>query len=202
MRFTTPPRICVAAAGISMLVLTGCSGESSPATTSTSTVTTTPSSSHSTSDAPSTSSAADNSPTAAPSSTSAPAGPEETSTPVDPARFAASAIFPEQPGLMFTTTRGDYCEMHPAGPDQPQAQTLCRLNASTSTANALRLSPTSGGVAEVNRPLGAFEGTQVLEAGQSLTFEGMTCTVTPEVDIHCTAGEHHIRVGVDDYEAY
>lgn len=126
----------------------------------------------------------------------------ESAVTVDASRFSAQQIYPMQPGLMFTTARGDYCEMFPAGDHSPQPTTLCSLRDGGADANALKLTPEAASVTLVNRPMAAAQGTQVLNPRERLVFEGMSCSVTTEDEVLCETGDHRIRIGDGDYEAY
>ncbi|MBZ8177178.1 hypothetical protein GP475_05415 [Corynebacterium poyangense] len=113
--------------------------------------------------------------------------------------FAAYHIYPEQKGYMFTTTRGDYCELHPTTKDNNEASALCRLDLPAS-GNALSINRQDGArVIQANRPLSAQPGVKTLQPGQYLELDGIRCGVTQDQEVKCQLDEHSFSFNQEAY---
>ena len=117
-------------------------------------------------------------------------------TQVDPAPYASSHIFPQQPGFQFTGPDGIYCEVY----GQPEgmvaeATAMCTYSGDGDI-NAVSVSegqpaPTH----HVNRIFVPAEGTRALEPGTRLTAGAVACGVPEsEVAVTCSISTHGFTV--------
>lgn len=106
---------------------------------------------------------------------------------VNPAPYASTLIFPEQPGLQFTGPDGTFCEMYGSageGIDGPAAMCTYQGQGDENAVSVRQGSPAEAH--NVNRIFMAHENTVTLPAGSRLANGPVTCEVAEgDVMVHC-----------------